>query len=65
MKPNVQTVQMTRKFFKGQQVIAVALGLAGVTMLAVSDSTTPGSITLFVSFVYYMALKVMIWWNHA
>lgn len=59
-----QTIQETAKVFKGQQVASVILGLVSVGMLMVAENKAPGASLLAISFVWYMTLKMLIWWYH-
>lgn len=63
-----QTVELTSKRLKLQQVIAVLLIIVGgvwfwTTIETGSDSPT-GALILVAGFVWWFVTRVRIWWHH-
>ena len=65
-KPTI-TTELTSKRLKGQQLLSVVLVIVGVTWAVSSNkpgaSVIPG-LLMFVGFVWLLATRFRIWWNH-
>lgn len=67
MRTQVQTIELTGKRFKGQQVLAVLLMLASIyEMFAGAEGRgfMLGTLGLAIGFLWMMVVKVQIWWYH-
>lgn len=62
----VVTIQGTSKRLKGQLLLAVALGVAGIFMFygGDRDSSGFGLILLLVGSIWGLIARLRIWWHH-
>jgi hypothetical protein len=67
----VQVIEKTSKRLKGQKLLAILGFIMGLILFSVSNSNHSsfgiyfGGFLMAISFIYYVAVKVEIWWNHS
>ena len=60
----VQTIEKTSKKYKGQQLMAMLLGVIGFFMLFEEEARTVGGIICIIALIWYAIVGMGIWWEH-
>jgi hypothetical protein len=62
---SVQTIQLTGKKFKLQQILAVVLILASLAVWVFGNAPAAGPMLMIAGILWFFTVKILIWWNHA
>lgn len=67
---DVQTIQQTSKRFKKQIIVAVLLLIGGIIVIAIAADAKKyglagvGILATILGVVWYIIVRLRIWWNH-
>ena len=69
-KENAQTIQLTGKKYKAQQLLGVVALLLGLVILMAglasngSGATVFGTILMVGGLIWYLVARILAWWQH-